>query len=125
MTETLRSMENVTNYTDTCGSKNTFHWPDYAVLAVLLIVSACIGLFYGCFGPEQKTSRDFLLGGSSMRTFPMAMSLASRFVNVYFELQHIFHIPHTNFQSSSSKATLNLHSMVFYISHTEKHHPTL
>ncbi|KDR11160.1 Sodium-coupled monocarboxylate transporter 1, partial [Zootermopsis nevadensis] len=57
-----------------------FHWPDYVILAVTLIISAGIGLFYGCFGPKQKTASDFLLGGSSMGTFPMAMSLASSFI---------------------------------------------
>jgi hypothetical protein len=80
MTEILQSAENFTYDTDMCGNKNTFHWPDYAILAIMLIVSASIGLFYGCFGPKQKTASDFLLGGSSMATFPMAVSLASRLV---------------------------------------------
>lgn len=58
--------------------KNTFNWADYCVLAAMLIVSCGIGIFYGFFGPKQETSSDFLLGGSSMGTFPMAMSLAAR-----------------------------------------------
>ncbi|KAJ9580889.1 hypothetical protein L9F63_023934, partial [Diploptera punctata] len=63
-----------------CGEENTFTWPDYAVLAAMLIITASIGLFYGFFGPKQKTASDFLLGGSNMGTFPMAMSLASSFI---------------------------------------------
>lgn len=59
--------------------KNTFHWEDYAVLTTMLVVSCGIGLFYGFIGPKQATSSDFLLGGSSMGTFPMAMSLAARY----------------------------------------------
>ncbi|GLV37860.1 uncharacterized protein CBL_06438 [Carabus blaptoides fortunei] len=60
--------------------KNTFHWEDYAVLTTMLVISCGIGLFYGFIGPKQATSSDFLLGGSSMGTFPMAMSLAASFI---------------------------------------------
>lgn len=58
--------------------QNTFSWPDYLVLGSMLVVSCGIGLFYGFIGTKQETSSDFLLGGSSMGTFPMAMSLAAR-----------------------------------------------
>lgn len=95
MAEIVHSVENFTNYTDICGNTNRFHWPDYAILVVMLVVSASIGLFYGCFGPKQKTASDFLLGGSSMGTFPMAMSLASRLVRTatYFPcLLYIFSV---------------------------------
>ncbi|XP_073943999.1 sodium-coupled monocarboxylate transporter 1 [Choristoneura fumiferana] len=57
-----------------------FHWEDYSVLATMLIVSCAIGVFYAYFGEKQTTSDDFLLGGSSMGTFPMALSLAASFV---------------------------------------------
>lgn len=57
-----------------------FHWQDYLVLATMLLVSCAIGVFYGYFGEAQTTSDDFLLGGSSMGTFPMALSLAARYV---------------------------------------------
>lgn len=55
-----------------------FHWEDYSVLAAMLIVSCGIGVFYGYFAEQQTTGDDFLLGGSSMGTFPMALSLAAR-----------------------------------------------
>lgn len=57
-----------------------FSWLDYTVLAIMLIVSCLIGTFYGFFAKKQETSEDFLLGGSNMGTFPMAMSLAASFV---------------------------------------------
>lgn len=57
-----------------------FHWEDYSVLAAMLLISCGIGVFYGYFGEKQTTGDDFLLGGSSMGTFPMALSLAARFV---------------------------------------------
>ncbi|XP_017758967.1 PREDICTED: sodium-coupled monocarboxylate transporter 1-like [Eufriesea mexicana] len=57
-----------------------FSWADYTVLAAMLIISCLIGTFYGFFAKKQETSQDFLLGGSSMGTFPMAMSLAASFI---------------------------------------------
>lgn len=59
---------------------HSFAWMDYSVLAVMLLVSSLIGTFYACFSKKQETSDDFLLGGSSMGTLPMAMSLAASFV---------------------------------------------
>lgn len=58
----------------------TFHWLDYSVLAAMLIISCLIGTFIAYFGSTQETSADFLLGGSSMGTLPMAMSLAAGFI---------------------------------------------
>jgi hypothetical protein len=46
----------------------------------MLVVSCGIGLFYGFVGQKHTSSDDFLLGGSRMGTFPMAMSLAARLV---------------------------------------------
>ncbi|PZC84413.1 hypothetical protein B5X24_HaOG204987 [Helicoverpa armigera] len=57
-----------------------FHWEDYSVLAAMLLISCLIGVFYGYFGEKQTTGDDFLLGGSSMGTFPMALSLAASFI---------------------------------------------
>ncbi|KOC64351.1 Sodium-coupled monocarboxylate transporter 1 [Habropoda laboriosa] len=57
-----------------------FSWADYTVLATMLVISCLIGTFYGFFAKKQETSQDFLLGGSSMGTFPMAMSLAASFI---------------------------------------------
>lgn len=60
--------------------ENYFGWADYAVLGAMLLVSCLIGSFYACFSKKQETSQDFLLGGSDMGTFPMAMSLAASFI---------------------------------------------
>ncbi|XP_072389016.1 sodium-coupled monocarboxylate transporter 2-like isoform X1 [Diabrotica undecimpunctata] len=59
--------------------KNSFSWEDYLVLGIVLVISCGVGVFYGCFN-KNKNSKDFLLGGSSMGTFPMAMSLAASFI---------------------------------------------
>ncbi|XP_059054331.1 sodium-coupled monocarboxylate transporter 1 [Achroia grisella] len=57
-----------------------FNWEDYSVLAAMLIVSCAFGVFYGFFGEKQTSGDDFLLGGSSMGTFPMTLSLATSFI---------------------------------------------
>ncbi|XP_072762052.1 sodium-coupled monocarboxylate transporter 1 [Anoplolepis gracilipes] len=57
-----------------------FSWADYTVLAMMLLISCLIGTFYGFFAKKQETSQDFLLGGSTMGTFPTAMSLAASFI---------------------------------------------
>lgn len=57
---------------------NEFSWEDYSVVGSMLVISCGIGLYFAFFGEKQTTSDDFLLGGSSMGTFPMAMSLAAR-----------------------------------------------
>lgn len=59
--------------------KDSFMWADYLVLGSMLVVSCGVGVFYGFCGKKQETGSDFLLGGSSMGTFPMAMSLAARY----------------------------------------------
>lgn len=50
------------------------------MLGAMLVISCLIGTFYGFFDKKQETSQDFLLGGSSMGTFPTAMSLAASFI---------------------------------------------
>ncbi|CAG0879584.1 unnamed protein product [Cyprideis torosa] len=56
--------------------RSLFSWVDYLVFALLLAVSAAIGIFYGFF--KKQDSEDFLMAGRSMSTFPMSMSLIAR-----------------------------------------------
>lgn len=67
-------------YIENPGLRNSFSWIDYLVLSIMLLVSCLIGTFYGFFSKKQETSNDFLLGGSSIGTIPMAMSLAASFI---------------------------------------------
>ncbi|KAJ0180519.1 hypothetical protein K1T71_003923 [Dendrolimus kikuchii] len=85
---TPRLSRNIINKTDiiehhqdaTAVVNEFFHWEDYSVLAFMLLASCAIGVFYAFFGEKQTTGDDFLLGGSSMGTFPMALSLAASFI---------------------------------------------
>ncbi|XP_028157097.1 sodium-coupled monocarboxylate transporter 1 [Ostrinia nubilalis] len=71
---------NLTRVRNVSMESGNFGWEDYSVLAVMLIVSCGIGVFYGYFGEKPTTGDDFLLGGSSMGTFPMSLSLAASFI---------------------------------------------
>ncbi|XP_045109489.1 sodium-coupled monocarboxylate transporter 2-like [Portunus trituberculatus] len=66
--------------TDLTHLSDRFQWPDYLVFALMLVVSAVIGIIYGCFGKKQNTS-EFLMAGKSMTTFPVAMSLIASFMS--------------------------------------------
>lgn len=70
-------------------NNNYFSWPDYLVLGLMLVITCSIGTFYGFFGEKQETHSDFLHGGGSMGTFPMAMSLAARYVRTYIPIKQI------------------------------------
>ena len=47
-------------------SENTFSVVDYVIFALLLFISASIGIFYGCFGKKQTSSKELLLGNRQM-----------------------------------------------------------
>ena len=46
---------------------------DYVILALMLLVSLLIGVYFAWKG--QKSNADYLLGGKRMGVLPMAMSL--------------------------------------------------
>ncbi|CAL4140451.1 unnamed protein product, partial [Meganyctiphanes norvegica] len=57
-----------------------FGWLDYLVFALMLMVSSAIGIFFGCFGKKQD-SKEFLMAGKSVGTFPVSMSLIASFMS--------------------------------------------
>ena len=54
---------------------------DYVVLALMLAISAGIGIFYALTGGRQSTTQEFLLADRSMSPFPVAMSLVATFIS--------------------------------------------
>ena len=49
---------------------------DYVVFSIMLLISALIGIWYGCGpGGKQKTTAEYLLANRKMRYFPVAISL--------------------------------------------------
>lgn len=57
---------------------NQFGWEDYLVFSLMLIISAAIGVYYGFFANKKNDTKEFLMAGKSMTTFPIAMSLIAR-----------------------------------------------
>jgi len=53
-----------------------FGWEEYVSIAFMLGVSAAIGIFFWWRG--QSNNKEFLMGGKSMGTAPMALSLMAR-----------------------------------------------
>lgn len=71
-------MESTTEHPD--GMKLdylTFGIYDYALFGGMLVVSALVGVYFGCY-KKQTTANDYLLGGRNMGVFPIAISLAAR-----------------------------------------------
>ncbi|XP_067005476.2 sodium-coupled monocarboxylate transporter 1 [Anabrus simplex] len=51
---------------------------NYAVFVLMLLLSAAIGVYYGFFS-GKVTADDYLMGGRTMKIFPVAMSLIASF----------------------------------------------
>jgi len=68
-------------FTNSTGEhlRELFKWPEYLVFSAMLLMSAAIGVFYGCVGGKQKTTGEFLMANRQMGTFPVAMSLIARY----------------------------------------------
>ncbi|KAK7467995.1 hypothetical protein BaRGS_00036773, partial [Batillaria attramentaria] len=47
----------------------------------MLLVSAGIGIFYGCRGSKQRTTKEFLLANRSMSIIPVAISILVSFMS--------------------------------------------
>ncbi|KRF98886.1 uncharacterized protein Dwil_GK27579 [Drosophila willistoni] len=54
---------------------------DYAILAVVLIISVGIGLYYRFAGNKQSTTTEYLLANRSMGVTPVAFSLMASFMS--------------------------------------------
>ncbi|XP_030378949.1 putative sodium-dependent multivitamin transporter [Scaptodrosophila lebanonensis] len=54
---------------------------DYTILAVVLIISILIGIYYRFAGSKQSTTREYLLAGRSMSVTPVAFSLMASFMS--------------------------------------------
>ncbi|XP_071563748.1 sodium-coupled monocarboxylate transporter 1 [Temnothorax nylanderi] len=62
------------------SERGYFHWIDWMVFALMLLVSAAAGLWH--FRRAQKSStQDYLLGGRSLGLFPVSASLVASFIS--------------------------------------------
>ena len=58
-----------------------FSVADYGIFAVLLTTSIAIGIFFSAFGGKQRTTREYLFGNNSMRSWSVAISLMASFLS--------------------------------------------
>ena len=55
---------------------------DYVVFSVMLLLSALIGIWYGCGpGGRQNTTAEYLLGNRQMKSWPIAISILVSFLS--------------------------------------------
>lgn len=59
----------------------TFGAWDYAVFALMLLVSTGIGLWVGLARGGQRSAEDFFTGGRSLAALPVGLSLAASFMS--------------------------------------------
>lgn len=62
---------------DVAASMQRFGWIDYTVFFLMLMICVVIGYYYG-FVQTATSVQDYLLGGRTMKTFPISMSLIAR-----------------------------------------------
>ncbi|KRT79021.1 hypothetical protein AMK59_8383 [Oryctes borbonicus] len=55
---------------------------DYLVFAIMLVVSALIGVYFAWFAKvKQNTTSEYLMGGKTMGIFPISMSLIASYIS--------------------------------------------
>ncbi|XP_034079010.1 sodium-coupled monocarboxylate transporter 1 [Gymnodraco acuticeps] len=54
---------------------------DYLVFALMLLVSAAVGVYYAWTDRGQQSSGDFLMGGRSLTALPVSLSLTASFMS--------------------------------------------
>lgn len=65
---------------------NTFHWADYLIFVLTLVISAAIGIWYAWKDKRKQNTSDFLLGGREMILFPVTLSLMASFLSAILVL---------------------------------------
>lgn len=66
-------------------AENRFSAVDYVVFSIMLMISALIGLWYGCRpGKKQKTTEEYLLGDRQMKSWPVAISVLVSFLSALY-----------------------------------------
>ncbi|KAM9328378.1 sodium-coupled monocarboxylate transporter 1 [Pholidichthys leucotaenia] len=62
-------------------SEGSFTAADYAVFAVMLVVSAAVGVYYAWVDRSLKSLEDFLTGSRRMGVLPISLSLTASFMS--------------------------------------------
>ncbi|XP_058449666.1 putative sodium-dependent multivitamin transporter [Malaya genurostris] len=77
---------------------------DYAVLVIVLLVSAGIGVYYRFSGGKQKTTTEYLLADRNMSIWPVSFSLMASFMSAITLLG----VSNENYQFGTQFVVINL-----------------
>ncbi|XP_028274985.1 sodium-coupled monocarboxylate transporter 1-like [Parambassis ranga] len=66
----------------------SFMAADYVVIAIMLVVSAGIGVYYAWTSRAQRSSEEFLTGGRKLTALPVSLSLTASFMSSITVLSH-------------------------------------
>ncbi|KAJ4433289.1 hypothetical protein ANN_15548 [Periplaneta americana] len=58
-----------------------FSWLDFTLFILMLVVSTLIGIYFGFWGKKEDTPKEYLHGGKTMNTMPVAVSLVSSIIS--------------------------------------------
>jgi len=63
-----------------------FHWADYLVFGMFLVISAAVGVFHGYRQRKGQDAKALLTGGGGMHYVPVALSMMASFLSAIFVL---------------------------------------
>uniref|UniRef100_A0A4W6DYG4 Solute carrier family 5 member 8 n=1 Tax=Lates calcarifer TaxID=8187 RepID=A0A4W6DYG4_LATCA len=86
-------------------STDSFAVADYVVFALMLVVSAAVGVYYAWADRGQRSSGDFLMGGRRLTALPVSLSLTASFMSAITVLSNpaevrSHHIPRGQMQKN-------------------------
>ena len=67
-------------------SISSFHWVDYLIFILVLVISTAIGIFFAWKDRRKQNADDFLLGGRKMGIFPVSLSLMATLLSAVMVL---------------------------------------
>jgi hypothetical protein len=74
---------NVTTDAAADGAKQLlFGWLDFTLFILTLVLSTLIGIYFGSWVKTENTPKEYLHGGKTMSTIPVAVSLVARLVQL-------------------------------------------
>ncbi|XP_021923924.1 sodium-coupled monocarboxylate transporter 2-like [Zootermopsis nevadensis] len=72
---------NSTLYDAELVNTKLFNWLDFILFVLMLMFSTMIGVYFGFWGKKEDTPKEYLHGGKTMSTIPVAVSLVASFIS--------------------------------------------
>lgn len=91
----------------------SFQAADYVVFAVMLMISAAVGVYFAWTDRGQSSSGDFLTGGRRLTALPVSLSLTASFMSAITVLSNPAEV--RIYQTHKDCATINRKTFVYLI----------